>query len=302
MKSCHSFFSTASVLMTLLVLVVASPLQADVSETAEAKTPPRKLDEVFQTDRIRVAIYTHAGWKSSYYMRFLNKENGFECAMVSPQDIREGVLDHADVIFMPGGLARTQAKNLEEAGREKIREFLRAGGGYFGICAGCYLATNYDEWSLHILNADIVDREHWARGTGHVTISITETGKDTLKFETAETEVFYGNGPLLCPGTDPDVTAYEPLAIYKTEIAKNDSPKGVMPGTAAIARGNYGQGRVLCISPHPEKKEGPYELILEGVRWAGTRNQALECTSESVKIDTKKNQSSSSKADLILTN
>lgn len=41
-----------------------------------------------------------------------------------------------------------------------------------------------------------------------------------------------------------------------------------MPGTTAIAAGRYGEGRVLCFSPHPEKSEATPEVLARGVRWA----------------------------------
>src|SRR5690606_30709410 len=95
---------------------------------------------------IRVAIYDHSetiakGPKN--LMRFLTPEVGFECTRVTPEEIRNGVLKDYDVLIMPGGSASLQSKNLEEKGREVIREFVRNGGGYVGICAGSYLATTH---------------------------------------------------------------------------------------------------------------------------------------------------------------
>jgi hypothetical protein len=39
-------------------------------------------------------------------------------------------------------------------------------------------------------------------------------------------------------------------------------------GTHAIVRAEYGRGRVICYSPHPEKAAGPHPFIEAGVRWA----------------------------------
>ena len=47
-------------------------------------------------------------------------------------------------------------------GRRAILDFIKNGGGYVGICAGVYLASSHYSWSLGILNAKVVDGEHWA--------------------------------------------------------------------------------------------------------------------------------------------
>jgi len=38
---------------------------------------------------------------------------------------------------------------------------------------------------------------------------------------------------------------YEPLAVFRTEVANNGAPPGVMINSPAIAAGRCGQGRVL---------------------------------------------------------
>lgn len=61
----------------------------------------------------------------------------------------------------------------------------------------------------------------------------------------------------------------ETLATYRTEIAKRGAPKGVMPGTAAMASARYGKGRVFVISPHPEKTRGLGGMVRSAIVWAG---------------------------------
>jgi glutamine amidotransferase-like uncharacterized protein len=123
-----------------------------------------------------------------------------------------------------------------------------------GICAGAYLASRSYEWSLHILDAEVLDREHWARGTGTVDLKLCPTGKDFFRVNADTVSIYYGQGPLLAPGKDASIPDYEELASYETEIySKGGAKPGVMKGTTAAARSTYGNGRVLCFSPHPEK-------------------------------------------------
>ncbi|HEY1375833.1 MAG TPA: BPL-N domain-containing protein [Gemmataceae bacterium] len=244
-------------LLTGVSLVVMPALRADPPAT------PAPL---------RVAIYDHSDGSAKAppaLMKLLTEPAGFKCRRVSPADVRGDGLTGCDVLIVPGGSGSQQAVKLEPAGREKIVAFVRGGGGYVGICAGSYLATTDYPWSLGILNAKVLDRAHWARGTGRVTLTFTSAGKAALGHPADEAEVYYGQGPLLAPGGKAEPAAYEPLATYASEIAKNGAPTGVMVGTAAIARGTFGKGRVICFSPHPEVNGGPNHLIAAGVRWAG---------------------------------
>jgi hypothetical protein len=45
---------------------------------------------------------------------------------------------------------------------------------------------------------------------------------------------------------------FEVLATFDTEVNSHGAVPGTMVGTPAIVCGNYGAGRVVCISPHPE--------------------------------------------------
>ena len=143
----------------------------------------------------------------------------------------------------------------------------RSGGSFVtgvilsACCAGSYLASSDYKWSLGILNARVLDRQHWARGHGLVRIAFTDSGKEVFGKTRSEATIAYWRGPLLAPGDRDDVSAFTPLAHFETEIANNGAPAGVMKGTVAIAAGRFGKGRVLCFSPHPEKNEATYDLL-----------------------------------------
>ena len=157
---------------------------------------------------------------------------------------------------------------MGEEGRSQVRDFVKTGRGLVGICAGAYLASCDYEWSLHVLDAKVIDREHWNRGTGTVEIALSSLGRETLELAQDQTEIYYHQGPLLAPADDPAVPDYQPLATYVGEVAKNGAPTGVMPGTTAIALGKFGDGRVLCFSPHPEKTPQLGSILLQGIYWA----------------------------------
>lgn len=245
-----------------VAFLVAAPL--GMSGTALA-------DETDKPSPIRVAIYADAGAAkagSPKIKESLPKEKGFEWKIVSAEEIRNGVLKDFDVLIQPGGSGGKQARTLGEEGREVVKKFVADGGGYIGICAGSYLASANYPWSLNLMDAKVLDTEHWARGTGEVKIGLTTAGKKALETDHDECPIYYGQGPLLAPAGNDDIEDYEELAKYETEIAKRGAPTGVMKGTTAIARCSYGKGRVQCFSPHPEKTPGLEPFLQAAVRWA----------------------------------
>ena len=192
-----------------------------------------------------------------------------EVSRVTTADIVAGKLDEFDVLIHPGGSGSKQGNDLGEDGRQQVRQFVSQGGGFLGVCAGAYLATNDYTWSLNLIDAKVVDRKHWARGTGTVQLELSPSGQDLFKAKSSELEIFYGQGPLLArrEWDDPKIPDYESLAIYGSEIAKNGAPNGIMKGTSAAVRCDYGKGRVFCFSAHPELTEGLHYLIPTVVQW-----------------------------------
>jgi len=81
-------------------------------------------------------------------------------------------------------------------------------------------------------------------------------------------ELRYANGPILSPAGREDLPEYTPLAFFRTEIAKYEPQKGTMIDTPAIIAAEFGRGRVLAISPHPEANPQLESLVQKAVTWA----------------------------------
>lgn len=252
--------------------LVARAMQVMQQELVEAKE--MALQEMSQPSPqapLRIAIYDHAERPSSgprNLLTFLTPDQGFHCERISPEQIRAGKLTDYEVLIVPGGSASKQAEMLEEKGLAAIRSFVHRGGSYVGICAGSYLAATNYAWSLRLINARVWDRAHWDRGTGTTELRLTRLGQAFFDLTEPVVEVYYGQGPLLLPAQEPDLPRYEVLAAYETEVVQRGAPVGAMKGTHAIIRGTYGQGRVICFSPHPEKEGGPKQLITAGLLWS----------------------------------
>ena len=51
------------------------------------------------------------------------------------------IFDEADLIIIPGGRSLPFYEKLGEAGNQNIKNFVRQGGAYLGLCAGAYYAS-----------------------------------------------------------------------------------------------------------------------------------------------------------------
>jgi glutamine amidotransferase-like uncharacterized protein len=224
---------------------------------------------------IRVALFDDAGSAGKGVPKVkeqLGKAGDMQVTIVKGPDIAAGVLTNYDVVIFTGGSGSKQAASLGEGGREEVRKFVKSGGGYVGICAGAYLACSGFSWGVGVLDARTVS-DKWMRGTGNVEIEVTEKGKTITDLSTNKQEIKYANGPIIKPNGRDDIPDYEPIAFFRTELAKNGTPKGVMVDSPAMARGEFGKGRVIISSPHPEQTAGMEGFSEHAVRWAAGRTK-----------------------------
>jgi putative intracellular protease/amidase len=222
---------------------------------------------------IRVALYDDAGSFGKGVPRIteqLGKVKDVKLTVVSGKQIVAGALDDYDVVIFSGGSGSKQSAGIGNEGIEAVRKFVKNGGGYVGICGGAFLACSGFTWGLGIVNAKTVSPK-WQRGKGPVQIEITAPGETVTGFAAGVHEVLYHNGPILKPAGRADLPEYEPLAIFRTELAEHDTPKGAMVNTPAWIRGTCGKGRVLISSPHPEQQEGMEPFVEHAVRWVAGR-------------------------------
>ncbi len=206
--------------------------------------------------KIRVALYDDSGSAGKgvpTIFEQLEKVKDIEVTKLDADGIRAGLSGY-DVVIFTGGSGSKQANTIGLLGREQVRRFVEAGGGYVGICAGAYLACDGFSWGVKVLDAKTPSPK-WERGHADLEIEATPDGQKTLGLPQKST-VIYHNGPVLVPASNPAIPDYEPLVFFRTETAKNGSPVGTQIDTPAMARGAFGKGRVIACSPHPEQTVG----------------------------------------------
>lgn len=218
----------------------------------------------------RVAIYDAEGTGGPGVPRALRQvggERGTTAVRVCPEDVRGGALAAFDVVLFTGGSGSKQGIALGAKGRTRVREFVRDGGGFVGVCAGAYLALSNFTWSLGILDGKTISPK-WRRGRGMVEVEATPEGQEALNLACGRAVIRYGNGPVFEPFASDDLPDYEVWMYYRTELAEGGSPQGIMVDSPAIAAGRFGQGRVVVIGPHPEQSPGLESVLPRAARWA----------------------------------
>lgn len=159
-------------------------------------------------------------------------------------------------LCVPGGFAPNYASRLGAKGYALIRDFVGAGGGYVGLCAGAFLGSRE---GLELLPVEIVDVHRWARGSGPCQLAFTPDGAALLGAvaDGSLVTVRYCNGPLMRIAGGGTVA----LATFASEFR---GPQGDYPprmqGTPAIVCGAHGAGLVVLVSPHVEDGAGARAL------------------------------------------
>lgn len=106
-------------------------------------------------------------------------------------------------------------------------------------------------------------------------LEVTPDAKPILGEVDRVFKVRYNNGPILKPWTRTDLPPYTTLSVFRSEVAKFDSPAGVQINSPAQAIASFGKGRVFVSSPHPENTPGLEFLIPRGIFWAaGDKKEA----------------------------
>lgn len=62
--------------------------------------------------------------------------------IILSSEIPTGILDHYDLVIVPGGWAAQKGKALGEDGRKELKHFVESGGSFLGFCGGAGLGLD----------------------------------------------------------------------------------------------------------------------------------------------------------------
>ncbi len=174
-------------------------------------------------------------------------------------EILNGALTNKiDLFVMPGGASRYKAAKLNGAANRAIKQYVENGGRYLGICAGAYMACELTEWAKDKPH-EIITRNELAFFPGSAVGPIEAFGRGdnynqtdarlvTLEWDGKPVTSLYLGGCVFQPST---TEGYQILATF-SELPEKP---------AAVVCGDYGKGRWLLSSTHPEYDDEAIELV-----------------------------------------
>ncbi|MFW9961334.1 MAG: BPL-N domain-containing protein [Candidatus Thorarchaeota archaeon] len=225
-------FVTLAIFLISFSLIFVSPVRSEATKNAA-------VSHVDLHD-VEVAIYNGYGILGSSRLALNNMFLWMNATTryVVGSDIRNGTLNTCDILVFPGGSAVSYRNDLEPEGLDIVRDFVRNGGSYFGICGGSLFATNailglFDGTYSNPVNGTgiFLTQMYVNRNSSELNMSSEPSSYQVMYWNSA---FFYGDG----------MTTAIPIANYSNNNR---------PGMIAF---RYGEGTVFLSSPHPEYEEG----------------------------------------------
>lgn len=171
--------------------------------------------------------------------------------VVTAKDLREGFLQKnpVDLLIMPGGKSWKYLEDLGVEGAHSIREYIKNGGSYFGICAGAYFAVSQRQgpspkpipYGIGLLDGVAYD------GTALKTSPFRGGMMSIQNFLPgfkSKFQILMLGGPSF---------HFSEQEKSKKQIEVLQTFAGI--NTPALIRFQYGQGKVLLSGPHGEVEE-----------------------------------------------
>jgi glutamine amidotransferase-like uncharacterized protein len=242
------------------------------------------VNVAFALNGADVALYNDSRPGTTYYndygvwpdgvtaIKNMLKTLGRTCEEISDSDLNYSTQDFSNlykVILFPGGYAYWYNYFITKAGKERIRNFVKNGGGYLGICAGAFFASDRIVWE----GVPYDDNAHYNKygeltgydldlfpGTGTGPINeianwnAERWNMTTFNFQKENTvlsyyktipyseDIIYIGGPYFSIDKDAE-SKVEILATYNYN------------GKPAIVAFQCGSGKVVLSGPHPEIEE-----------------------------------------------
>lgn len=220
---------------------------------------------------LKTALYVDNGCRGGGLLSWatiLRDSPDVDLKLVSGADIRSGALDDRALVVMPGGTGREQYAALGDAGAQKIRDFVAAGGSYFGTCCGIAIALNEEtSYSKRLRMLPLKRVEGPVRGGFTANVSFNRRGAEWLGIREGDWKIRYHNGPIV-EMTEPVPLGsdFEVLATMNCELMQVGPAKTPMFGTPAAVRARYGKGQMFALNCHPEAMPKTREIVVAGIR------------------------------------
>ncbi len=180
--------------------------------------------------------------------RLLAYSPQIKMTLLDGRDIQNGALDQTDLLVIPGGDSWRQSDDIGKKGKEIIRNFVKNGGAYWGVCAGFHCALDKPD-RLGLVPYKWIDGVRGSRAK--LAIDINDAGAKILDIKGGRYFATYSHGPISREINEWEHGRVQTLAIYKSTVSEIGRKSNFM-NSPALIYGNYGKGKVIATSFHPE--------------------------------------------------
>jgi len=244
-----------------IVSASAGRAAVDVGLSPFAET---SMDATMWASAPRVAIYAGEAIGYPYWGYYAHAlfSIGLGFHAVTGAEVAAGCLGSYDLLVMPGGFATWGLDRAEGISGidAAIGQFIQDGGAYMGSCGGAfYMSNGRPGWHGAVDAMPKFTQEYLKTGAGMLGISVDDPvmGRGLPEI----VEVPYYHGPIYAAG---ERTA-EALGQFRNYVCESrlfiENPlspimfEDEMRDTPAIFMSDFGKGKVLTFSPHPEMGE-----------------------------------------------
>lgn len=227
---------------------------------------------------LKVAVFVGSGARNIGAFRWLEITARAKNVVATPVDgeaVRSGALDSADVLVMPGGRAHQEAKSLGQEGRERVKSFVRGGGGYIGSCAGFYLVSQPSKTGVrkdYLGLIPFVDTPSGGNGRAELNFAFNEKAEKLAGIKKGIYRILYSRGPVpVRTAREVEGTRAEVLATYHSDYNPKSAPYPSKAGHPAVVAAECGKGKLFAFTCHPENDANDYECIKGAFRYVTGR-------------------------------
>ena len=193
------------------------------------------------------------------WVKLLTNSPELEVEFIDGKALRKNKLNGFDLIFCPGGGSARQLAAMQKRGQKIVKDFVRNGGAYLGICAGCFSVLNRPD-RLQMLPFDWVP--YGSGKTAVLAVDVDDAAAKALNIPKDCYWARYSGGPVIRKSAAPDRDTGKVLGVYKSSSGGFNRAPYNFVGTPAAVSAKYGKGKVVGVSFHPESHENSHDLAL----------------------------------------
>ena len=229
-------------------------------------------------DSVNVALYIdNSIWPNciTYTAGMLN-DLRISYTKINRDSIKEGALKRYNVLLMPGGNNYEMGQELGSDGIGKVRNYIKLGGGYFGVCGGAFFAASTSIWrgwsdeqrtyievgGLGIIGG-IADGpvEDFAPSYQDFSckINIISDSHPVAEGLPETIQYLYDHGPMFITGDDPRIEVIG---------------RSVRGERNFILCSEFYKGRIFITSGHPEAdySKSSWPMVVNAMNWCSKRD------------------------------